>query len=97
MTFSMQGYQLCARPMPLRPASATNTSRCTKAISTDRATHAGFIVHHCSANGLSDGNQLAATPHDPRFPLTFLLLSHLYARSAGVAVWLHSMGRSTAA
>jgi hypothetical protein len=25
------------------------------------ATHAEFTVHHCSANGSSDGNQLAAT------------------------------------
>jgi hypothetical protein len=62
-----------------------------------RATHVELTFHHCSANGSSDGNQLAATPHNPRFPLTFLLVSHLYARSAPVAVWLHSMSKRIAA
>jgi hypothetical protein len=35
--------------------------------------------------------------HNPRFPLTFLLVSHLYARSEPVAVWLHSMSWRIAA
>jgi hypothetical protein len=78
----MQGYRLCARPMPLRPASTINASCCTKAISTARQRTPDLPSHHCSANRSSDGNSLAATPRNPRSSLTLLLLSHLYARSA---------------
>jgi hypothetical protein len=93
----LRGYRLCARLMPLRPTTTINTSRCTKAISKAGQRIPNLLFHHFSANGSSDGNQLAATPHNPRFPLSFLLVSHLYARSAPVAVWLHSMSKRIAA
>jgi hypothetical protein len=70
MTFSMQGYRLYARPMPLRPAGTINPSRCTKATSTAGRRTPDLLSHHCSANGSSDGNSLAATPRSPRSSLT---------------------------
>jgi hypothetical protein len=43
----------------------------------------------------SAGRTTTKFNHNPRFPLIFLLVSHLYARSGPVAVWFHSMGKST--
>ena len=81
--------------MPHRPVTTINTSRCTKGTSTARQGMPNLLSHDCSANGSTDGNQLAAT-HNPRFPPTLLLVSHLYARSAPVVVWLRSIRRAHA-
>src|ERR1700733_9805788 len=85
MTFSMRGLPIVCKAYATPPDHHDQHKSLHESPIQGHATHVDLLPHHCSANGSLDGNQLAATPHISRVPLTFLLVSHLYARSAPVA------------
>jgi hypothetical protein len=65
MTFSMRGLPIVCKAYATPPDHHDQHKSLNESHIRGRATHVELMFYHCSANGSSEGNQLAATPSAP--------------------------------